>query len=63
LLDQAASSAGAPLTQAEIAARLGTAREMIGRSLKLFEAQGLIRLDRGVITILDRAGLAEQHAE
>jgi CRP-like cAMP-binding protein len=63
LLDQAASSAGAPLTQAEMAARLGTVREMIGRSLKLFEAQGLIRLDRGVITILDRAGLAEQHAE
>lgn len=63
LLEQAGSEAGALLTQADMAARLGTVREMVGRSLKLFEAQGLIRLDRGTITILDRAGLAAQHAE
>ena len=63
LLDQATAGAGAPLTQADMAARVGTVREMVGRSLKLFEAQGLLRVDRGVITILDRAGLAEQHAE
>jgi CRP-like cAMP-binding protein len=50
----------APLTQAEMAARLGTVREMIGRTLKTFEVLGLIRLDRGQITILDRAGLAAQ---
>lgn len=56
-------AAAAPLTQAEIAARLGTVREMVGRSLKSFEAQGLIRLDRGVIILLDRAGLADLHAE
>jgi CRP-like cAMP-binding protein len=48
------------LTQADIAARLGTVREMVGRTLKGFEVQGLIRLDRGVITLLDRQGLAAQ---
>jgi CRP-like cAMP-binding protein len=67
LLEQAAAAArgesSPPLTQAEMAARLGTVREMIGRALKTFEALGLIRLDRGTISILDRAGLAAQHEE
>jgi CRP/FNR family transcriptional regulator, cyclic AMP receptor protein len=49
-----------PLTQAEMAAHLGTVREMVGRTLKSFEALGLIRLDRGQIAILDRAGLEMQ---
>jgi CRP-like cAMP-binding protein len=49
-----------PLTQAEMAARLGTVREMVGRTLKSFEALGLIRMDRGAIAVLDRAGLALQ---
>jgi CRP/FNR family cyclic AMP-dependent transcriptional regulator len=53
----------APLTQAEMAARLGTVREMVGRALKTFEALGLIRLERGVITLLDREGLAAQREE
>ena len=64
LLDQAAAAergeAGAPLTQAEMAARLGTVREMVGRTLKSFEALGLLRLDRGTITLLDRARLEAQ---
>jgi CRP-like cAMP-binding protein len=66
LLAQAAAERGAaapPLTQAEMAAHLGTVREMIGRTLKTFEALGLIRLDRGQITILDRAGLEAQREE
>ena len=46
-----------PLTQAEMAARLGTVREMVARTLKSFEVLGLIRLERGQIGILDRAGL------
>jgi CRP/FNR family transcriptional regulator, cyclic AMP receptor protein len=53
----------APLTQAEMAAHLGTVREMIGRTLKGFEAMGLIRLDRGQITILDQAGLEAQREQ
>ncbi len=52
-----------PLTQAEMAARLGTVREMVARTLKSFEALGLISLERGVITIRDRAGLAEMHED
>ena len=46
-----------PMTQAEMAAHLGTVREMVGRTLKSFEAGGLIALDRGAIRILDREGL------
>jgi CRP-like cAMP-binding protein len=67
LLEQAAAAErGEPavsLTQAEMAARLGTVREMIGRALKTFEALGLLRLDRGVIVLLDRDGLAAQREE
>jgi CRP/FNR family transcriptional regulator, cyclic AMP receptor protein len=67
LLEQAAAAErGEPataLTQAEMAARLGTVREMIGRALKTFEALGLLRLDRGVIVLLDREGLAAQREE
>jgi hypothetical protein len=43
-----------------MAARLGTVREMIGRALKTFEALGLIRIDRGAIVVLDRAGMEAQ---
>lgn len=64
LLDQAAAAeAGAappPLTQAEMAARLGTVREMVGRSLKTFEQLGLISVARGTISLVDRAGLRAQ---
>jgi CRP-like cAMP-binding protein len=55
--------APAPLTQVELAARLGTVREMVGRTLKSFEALGLIRVERGAIAIIDRAGLARLHDE
>lgn len=53
----------APLTQAEMAARLGTVREMVARTLKSFEALGLIGLERGTITIRNRARLAAVHDE
>ena len=65
LLEQAQAAQreqGQPaLTQADMAARLGTVREMVGRALKTFEGLGLIRIDRGAITILDRAGLEREH--
>ena len=67
LLDQALAAEGGqaapPLTQAEMAARLGTVREMVGRTLKTFEVLGLIRLERGQISILDRAGLQAQREQ
>jgi CRP-like cAMP-binding protein len=56
LLETATSDARA-LTQQEMAARLGTVREMIGRSLKQLEMRGLIETERGRIVILDREGL------
>lgn len=40
------------LTQQEIAAMAGTAREMVGRALKELEMAGAIRNERGHITVL-----------
>lgn len=42
------------LTQQEMAAMAGTAREVVGRSLKALEEEGAIKLDRHRIVILDR---------
>ena len=46
------------LTQREIAAMVGTAREVAGRALKALEQQGAIRIERGRIVIVDRERLA-----
>ena len=45
------------LTQQEMAAMIGTAREMVGRSLKAMEGAGTIRLDRHRIIITDGEAL------
>jgi CRP/FNR family transcriptional regulator len=45
------------MTQAEMAARLGTVREMIGRALRDLADEGLIEFDRHRIVITDRAAL------
>ncbi len=42
------------LTQAELAAQIGTTREVVARYLADLQAGGLIRLGRGRITVLDR---------
>ncbi len=47
------------LTQQEMAAMAGTAREMIGRSLKSLEDEGAIRLERQRIVITDKEALRE----
>lgn len=47
------------LTQQEIAAMIGTAREMVGRSLKNLEEGGNIRMDRHRIIITDLKSLKE----
>lgn len=44
-------------TQQEMAAVVGTAREMIGRAFKALEREGAIRLDRHRVVILSRASL------
>ena len=44
-------------TQEEIAAQLGTVREMVGRAFRELQQAELIMIDRHRIEILDRAGL------
>jgi CRP/FNR family transcriptional regulator len=51
------SGAGEKLTQQEMAAMAGTAREMIGRSLKELVDEGIIRLERHRIVIADKEAL------
>ena len=49
-------------THQELAARLGTVREVVSRNLSRFQAEGLIQLGRREVRILDARGL-EQEAE
>lgn len=44
-------------TQDEIAAQIGTIRDIVGRLLREFEDQGLIKREKSQITLLDRKGL------
>jgi CRP/FNR family transcriptional regulator, cyclic AMP receptor protein len=46
-------------TQDEIAAHIGTVRDVVGRILRDFTAQGLIERDRQQITLLNRQGLMD----
>jgi len=52
-------SPGPRLTQQEMAAMAGTAREVVGRSLKALEEEGMIRMDRHRIVITDKEALRE----
>ncbi len=45
-------------TQQEMAAVVGTAREMIGRAFKVLEKEGAIRIDRHRVIIVSRTALA-----
>ncbi len=47
------------LTQQEMAALIGTAREMVGRSLKSLEEDGMIRIERNRIIIANQQALRE----
>jgi CRP/FNR family cyclic AMP-dependent transcriptional regulator len=62
LLTQAAEEEAAPrrMTQQEMAAQLGTVREVVGRALAELEREGLIRMERHRIVIVDRAGLEDR---
>ena len=48
------------LTQSELAARLGTAPDVLNRALRTLADAGLIQFDRRQITILDRPGLTQR---
>lgn len=63
LLDSATQSCDATMTRGQMAARLGTVREVISRSLRDLERLGLIRIERDRIILLkprDLAQLAER---
>ena len=45
------------MTQEEIARHLGSAREVVTRMLKYFQAEGIVELFRGGLTIIDRKKL------
>lgn len=48
------------MTHDRLATEIGTAREVVSRHLKALEHDSLVRLSRGSITVLDRAGLAKR---
>jgi CRP/FNR family transcriptional regulator len=57
LLAQARGGVAAA-THQEIAAELGTAREVVTRALRQFERDGLVESDRGQVRLIDRERLA-----
>ncbi|MCQ3979707.1 MAG: hypothetical protein DPW09_40325 [Anaerolineae bacterium] len=48
------------LTQEEMATLVGATRRSVSKALGTFQEQGLIKLGRGKMTILDRAGLTRR---
>ena len=50
------------ITHQEIAAELGSSREVISRILEDFSAQGMVEVSRGIIKILDRDTLQTRSA-
>jgi CRP-like cAMP-binding protein len=61
LLEYAGGGSGSVrrLTQQEMAAMAGTAREVVARSLKALESQGALRMERHRIVITDREALKD----
>lgn len=61
LLDYAGDGSGPrpKLTQQEIASIVGTAREVVGRSLKTLQQEGVIRMERNRLVIVNREGLRQ----
>ncbi len=65
LLDQASAENRQPprrWTQEEIASHIGTVRDVVGRVLRTFVNDGLIRRERGQIVMVDREGLEREAA-
>ena len=49
-------------TQQELALELGTVREVVARNLNRFQAEGLVRIRRGGVEVLDAEGLRGEAA-
>lgn len=65
LVDRSGGRTGAkeinvPLTQEELATLVAATRRSVSKALGTFQEQGLIKLGRGRITILDREGLVRR---
>jgi CRP/FNR family transcriptional regulator, cyclic AMP receptor protein len=60
LVERALTQKGHRMTQREMAAHLGTVREVVSRTLKDFEDQGWIAVYRGRIEILDLDALQDE---
>ena len=61
--DRRVGSSGIPLSQRELGALVGAARESVNRCLREWQRSGFVRVDGNIISILDRAtleGLADQ---
>ncbi|HSB88592.1 MAG TPA: Crp/Fnr family transcriptional regulator [Anaerolineales bacterium] len=58
LLERSRLAGPLRLTHQEVAAELGSAREVVSRILEDFAAQGLIRVSRGLIEVVDPDKLA-----
>lgn len=63
LLQRARGQPGLSLTHQELAAELGSAREVISRQLKEFERRGWIHLGRGQLQLLDAGALQQLAAK
>jgi CRP/FNR family transcriptional regulator len=63
LLAQASQRDAVPLTHQQMAARLGTVREMVSRALRELEAEGMVRREGRQIIITDRAALERRAAQ
>lgn len=59
LLVQRAHNGDLAVTHQELAAELGTAREVVSRQLKEFERRRWVRLERAHVTLLDRGALTD----
>jgi CRP/FNR family transcriptional regulator len=57
ILQAAGSSEHVMITHRALAITIGSAREVVSRTLEEFARQGLVALARGQVTILDRVGL------
>ncbi len=58
LAEAEAAEGSAELTHQELAERTGTVREMAGRALRRLSQEGLVRLERGRVIVLDAEGLS-----
>jgi CRP/FNR family transcriptional regulator len=59
LLDYVDDGMGPRLTQHEMAAAVGSAREVVGRSLKAMHEENAIRMERNRIVVVDREALRQ----